>query len=102
MSTHTHTHSLHEMNGEGVVCLVDDSRFGGEAGSYAHMLQACQLAWNTSLPLLESKVARQVLLHPFSEMLEHVMALAGRRHGLDAPRGEVCFPALVASYASEC
>ena len=55
------------------------------------MLQACKMAWNASLLLMQTKIGRQVLLQPFSEMLEDIMALAGRRHGLDALKGEVSY-----------
>ena len=55
------------------------------------MLQTCKMAWNASLPLMQTKIGRQILLQPFSEMLEDIMALAGRRRGLDALKGEVSY-----------
>ena len=54
-------------------------RYGRDAGSYHHALEATQHYWNTCWQLTGSALEREVLLHPLSELLAILTSFLPKR-----------------------
>ncbi len=64
-------------------CILNDTiRFGFEAKNYDLVLRACSHYWNSSLPLSQDIMERELLREPFSDLLDMVASLLAQKEVL--------------------